>query len=265
MANYASKVIEVALAEVGYLEKKTNSQLDDKTANAGKNNYTKYGRDMHKLFPSVMDFPAAWCDAFVDWCFYKAYGKANAQKLVGGSFDDYTPASAKLYKDKGAYYKSGPKAGDQIFFQNGTRICHTGIVYKVTATRVYTIEGNTSGASGVISNGGGVCKKNYALSYWKIDGYGRPKYDAEPQPAEQKNTGGGYMFTVKDIVKGDKGEEVKFLQRLLIGHGYSIGSVDGSFGSKTEAAVEKFQKAKGISVKYPGTVGTKTWAALIGF
>lgn len=29
MANYASKVIEIAAAEVGYLEKKSNSQLDD--------------------------------------------------------------------------------------------------------------------------------------------------------------------------------------------------------------------------------------------
>ena len=50
MANYASKVIEVALAEVGYLEKKSNKNLDSKTANAGSANYTKYGRDMHKLY-----------------------------------------------------------------------------------------------------------------------------------------------------------------------------------------------------------------------
>ena len=35
MANYASKVIEVALNQVGYLEKKSNSNLDSKTANAG--------------------------------------------------------------------------------------------------------------------------------------------------------------------------------------------------------------------------------------
>ena len=46
MANLASKVINIALAEVGYLEKKSNASLDNKTANAGSNNYTKYGRDM---------------------------------------------------------------------------------------------------------------------------------------------------------------------------------------------------------------------------
>ena len=179
MANYASKVVEIALAEVGYLEKKSNKNLDSKTANAGSNNYTKYGRDMHELYPSVMDFPAYWCDAFVDWCFQKAYGVSNAKGLLGGKFDDYTPASAQLYKNKKAYHKSNPKVGDQIFFHNGTRICHTGIVYKVDSNYVYTVEGNTSGASGVVSNGGGVAKKKYALSYSKIDGYGRPKYDTK--------------------------------------------------------------------------------------
>lgn len=41
----AARVVEIALGEVGYLEKATNSQLDSKTANAGYNNYTKYNRD----------------------------------------------------------------------------------------------------------------------------------------------------------------------------------------------------------------------------
>ena len=36
------KLIQTADNEVGYLEKSSNSQLDDKTANAGMNNYTKY-------------------------------------------------------------------------------------------------------------------------------------------------------------------------------------------------------------------------------
>ena len=56
---------------------------------------------------------------------------------------------------------------------------NTGLVYKVDDTYVYTIEGNTSGASGVIANGGGVCQKKYKLNYSSIAGYGRPKYDVE--------------------------------------------------------------------------------------
>ena len=195
--NYASKVIEIAEAEVGYLEKKSNSQLDDKTANAGYNNYTKYGRDMHSIYPQVMDFPAAWCDAFVDWCFYKAYGVANAKALLGGNFNDYTVASAQLYKNKNAYHKSNPKVGDQIFFKNASGgICHTGLVYRVSSTTVYTIEGNTSSSGGVVANGGGVFKKQYSLTYSRIDGYGRPKYDEEPIIGWQKdNVGWWYQYS----------------------------------------------------------------------
>ena len=183
MSNYASTVINIALAEVGYLEKKSNKNLDSKTANAGSANYTKYGRDMHKLYPAVMDFPAAWCDAFVDWCFQKAYGVSNAKGILCGDFNDYTPSSAQLYKNKGAWGKT-PKIGAQIFFTNGTRICHTGLVYDFDNRYVYTVEGNTSGASGVIANGGGVCKKKYLLTNSKIAGYGYPKYDAEPTKTE---------------------------------------------------------------------------------
>ena len=39
-----SKVISTAEGEVGYLEKKSNKNLDSKTGNAGSNNFTKYLR-----------------------------------------------------------------------------------------------------------------------------------------------------------------------------------------------------------------------------
>lgn len=175
---YIQKVIDIAKAEIGYLEKKSNKSLDNKTANAGSANYTKYGRDMHNLYPAIMDFPAAWCDAFVDWCFYKAYGVSNSKALLAGNYDDYTIASAQLYKNKGAWYKSNPKVGDQIFFTNASGgICHTGLVVKVTKTQVIAIEGNTSSASGVVANGGCVREKTYPLSYSRIAGYGRPAYE----------------------------------------------------------------------------------------
>lgn len=230
MGNYASKVIEIALGEVGYLEKKSNGQLDSKTANAGSNNYTKYGRDMHKLYPSVMDFPAAWCDAFVDWCFQKAYGVSNAKGLIGGNFDDYTPNSAQLYKNKGAWHKT-PKIGDQVFFTNGSRICHTGLVYKVDSSKVYTVEGNTSGASGVIANGGGVCKKSYALNYAKIAGYGRPKYDAEDNAETKTET----VESNENVKKGQKWLNGNYAHTLKEYCG-NILEVDGDYGTKTRAA-----------------------------
>lgn len=47
----ASKVIAIAAAEIGYKEKKSYSQLDDKAANAGSGNYTKYARDFDQKYP----------------------------------------------------------------------------------------------------------------------------------------------------------------------------------------------------------------------
>lgn len=186
MANTVSKVIKIAKAEVGYLEKskaayqKNPAVLDKKTDGAGSDNYIKYGRDMHQIYPAVMDFPAYWCDAFVDWCFYKAYGVASAKSLLGGNFDDYTVASCQLYKNKGALYTE-PKKGDQVFFTRNGQVSgchHTGIVYKVDKSFFYTIEGNTSTTSGVIRNGGGVAKKKYSISAYKGQVlFGRPKYD----------------------------------------------------------------------------------------
>ena len=164
------KLITIARAEVGYLEKKSKEDLDSKTANAGSSNYTKYARD---LYPSLQGQP--WCDMFVDWCFVQAFGKVETRQLLCGGFSAYTPTSAQYYKDKGQWFLT-PQAGDQVFFKNSVRICHTGIVTKVTVERVYTIEGNTSGVSEVVANGGGVWEKSYPLNHGSIAGYGRPEW-----------------------------------------------------------------------------------------
>lgn len=188
MSILASKLLEVAEAEVGYLEKKSNANLDSATANPGTNNYTKYGRDLIKWVGSPYANGVAWCDMFVDWCFITAFGKDTAKSLLGG-WSAYTPTSAQYFKNINGWVKT-PKAGDVIFFKNSTRICHTGIVYKVDATTVYTIEGNTA------SNGKqGVFKKSYKLTNTTIAGYGRPKYDYE-QPVTVENKTKGYHYGI---------------------------------------------------------------------
>ena len=191
-----SKVLNVAEQEVGYLEKLDSKKLDSKTENAGSGNWTKYWRD---LAPSMQGQP--WCDGFVSWCFLKAYGQEVANKLLcGGLHSYYTPASAKKYEDK-KRFSSVPAIGDQIFFRNNTRICHTGIVVGVTATTVITIEGNTSGASGVIPNGGGVKKKSYSRNYSGIAGYGHPEYSTEASKFPKwVKSGGEWYYRIKDGV-----------------------------------------------------------------
>ncbi len=78
---------------------------------------------------------------------------------------------------------------------------------------------------------------------------------------------GTYTVTLKlpELKKGSEGEAVEALQRILSTYGYSLGSknpFDGSFGSKTDAAVREFQADHGLTVD--GIVGAKTWAKLLG-
>ncbi len=47
--------------------------------------------------------------------------------------------------------------------------------------------------------------------------------------------------------RGSTGNEVRLIQQRLIQWGYMTGSVDGIYGSKTEAAVKRFQQNNGLT------------------
>lgn len=184
------RLLAIARNEIGYLEKKTNSNLDDKYANAGHNNYNKYARDLDRtILYNGRKNGFAWCDVFVDWCFVMAFGFDMALKLTcqpTKSCGAGCTYSMNYFKNKGQFYKSNPKPGDQIFFSDdgGKTSYHTGIVEKVAGGRVYTIEGNTSSEPGVVDNGGAVRDKSYALSYSQIGGYGRPDFSLADNSAK---------------------------------------------------------------------------------
>lgn len=236
-----SRLLEVAGNEVGYLEKASNAMLESKTANAGKNNYTKYGAAQ-----GCNGQP--WCDAYVDWCFIAAFGKETAKVLLGG-FSNYTPTSAQYFKNMKAWHKY-PKVGDVIFFKNSQRICHTGIVYKIDNAKIYTIEGNTNGGSTLEANGGAVAKKSYTLTYNRIAGYGRPNYKDNSVPP---------VLPTGIIKRGKKGVQAAFLQQCLNYLGYML-EEDGDFGPKSEAALKDFQTRHKLVVD--GEYGPKTRAAM---
>ena len=159
-------LIATARAEVGYLEKKSNSQLDDKTANAGYNNYTKYWRD---IYPQYQAEP--WCAAFVSWCMMKTFGLDTAKKLLKHWPYVYCPTLGSLFTKY-----ANPQRGDiVIFYRNGT-FTHTGLVTKVEGDKFYTIEGNTSAGTSIIANGGGVCAKSYYNSNLPGTKFCRPNY-----------------------------------------------------------------------------------------
>lgn len=280
-ARTADKVIKVALSQVGYMEKRSNKDLKSKTKNKGYANYTIYNAVMKKVrhAGTLRDF---WCDNFVSWCFYTAYGKKDGKNLLYG-YSNYVPYTVAHFKAHKRYFKKGkraPKAGDLIIFQNQG---HIGLVVKVTKSYVYTVEGNTSG-SGYASNGGMVAHKRYSRKYYRIEGYCRPKYDKKvvkkvtTKAGTQKTTVKVEKAPVKKnlstkkkqvkeklkkfpVIKlNSKGAYVKKLQNRLNKQLKINLALDGIAGKKTIAYLKKFQKLKGLKVT--GTTNYATWKAL---
>ena len=97
-----------------------------------------------------------------------------------------------------------------------------------------------------------------------------PEQPEEPtveEPAIEEPTeapSGAYMVSMRVLKNGDTGTDVKQVQRLLIATGYKLPKwgADGEFGSETEKAVKKFQKAEKLEVN--GAVDKQTMAKLLG-
>ena len=172
-------LLQEACKWTGYLEKKdgTAKYLDDFTANAGTANYTRFNRDYMEYWGGSWQ-AQPWCAMFVSCVFRYAFGKELQEKLMTAF--TYCPTGVNSFKQKGQWVTVNPQPGDVIFFKSATSsdttAVHVGIVRAADSGRVYTVEGNTSGGSTVIANGGGVAQKSYALSYAGILGYGRPDY-----------------------------------------------------------------------------------------
>ncbi len=88
--------------------------------------------------------------------------------------------------------------------------------------------------------------------------------DEKPKKEEEQAKSGEFKITMRNLKQGCKGEDVKALQILLIGRGYTCGSygVDGSFGAATEAAVKNYQRDKKLGVD--GIAGPDTMGSLLG-
>lgn len=263
------KVILIAKNEEGYLEKKSNSQLDSKTANAGSANYTKYWRDIK---PDYQGQP--WCAAFVSWCFMKAFGLENAKKLLKHWPYVYCPTLGSLFTKN-----ANPKVGDiVIFYRNGT-FTHTGLVTAVIGDRFYTIEGNTSGASGIIANGGGVCAKSYLNSQMPGTKFCTPDYsivsnavnkpsDINKIPSNTIQTGEKYMFNPETVKAGDKNTSALLLQEILRARGFKGKNgkalkLTWTADANTIYALKAYQESRKEVLEVDGICGPATWKDLI--
>lgn len=213
-------IINWAENERNYTEKNSLTDLNDKTKNAGGDNYTKYSQEVDALgvfSAQVQGQP--WCATWVTDGFINTYGVNKGLDMLCQPNKNSNAAccgdAAEYYQKAGRWYTS-PQVGDQVFFKTTKyQYAHTGIVTEVTDTEVTTIEGNTSSEKGVISNGGAVTKKHYPVGYSGFKGFGRPKYEAKQEEPEFEpyvvrltaialnvRTGPGTQYPVAMVIRG---------------------------------------------------------------
>lgn len=178
----ASQIVNKAASQIGVTEYPPDS------------NKQKYG-----VWYGMNGQP--WCAIFVSWVF----AQCDALDVVGGKFS-YCPYWVEYAKEHGMWLgrKEKPQTGDLIFFSNGKRACHVGIVEKRNgSTSVTTIEGNTSAVSN--DNGGAVMRRTRSYgsvgSSWFILGFMRPIWSASGNN-ETSSGSSGSTSTVEDTGAG---------------------------------------------------------------
>lgn len=176
-----------------YLEKRTNAYLDDFQKNAGYNNYTKFARDVDSWGqPGCQAQP--WCAEYQFWKLVNVLGITRALQIMGGGF--YNCVSITNHAKANGTWHNSPKAGALVVFRNGS---HVGSVRSFNGSVVYTNEGNTSSAAGVVANGGAVRNKSYAINDSAIDGYVWIDWGEEKTTAEVWKATGTATSTVDDL------------------------------------------------------------------
>lgn len=281
-------VLDLARSEVGYHEKASNAQLDDPTANSGSSNYTKYAAyiDSSDDFYNGKKNGYAWCDVFVDYLFVKTFGFDRGREML------YQPKesagagclySAGYYKQHNKFHRTNPNVGDQIFFSySAGEYSHTGIVETVNGNTITTIEGNTSDSVG---------RRTYETSNYSIAGYGTPNWDLAVEDwekpwvvvengkivnssewAKDEDTATAILNPTPEnhdwtppLLRNDPDNyyaAVCVLQGLLNCRNWDSGRVDGYFGPKTEAAVNKARVFNGMEAT--GICDADLWEALMG-
>lgn len=118
--------VDAACTQVGYKEKETDSKLDDCTANAGTNNFQKYGNSGN-----------VWDASFVEWALKTAginigeFGLHEADEVI--NYVTWAKNQNRLYTNKSAL-----KTGDLVLTNDNN---HIGIAVKY-GNSWYMIDGN---------------------------------------------------------------------------------------------------------------------------
>ena len=227
--------MDIWTAQVGYMEKASNADLDDPTANAGRANYTKFARDLDAVgYYNGRKQGTSWCCVGPDWSRYIAYGMELAQKIMNQPAKGCGAGVKWVYRyfDQMRHFYRGiiPQRGDQAIMvtYNAQGYVsswqHTGVVDRVSGGRVYLIEGNTSPGTAVIPNGGMVCRKSYPLGDKRIYGYGRPRWDLIVAEMEKMEA-----TSMKKCVATIKLKDIEKMS-IVMGNGRTLAAVKRATG-----------------------------------
>lgn len=221
----------------------------------------------NKIVPLPVNYKVkytdAWCATFVSF----VAKECNLLSIVPAECS--CQRQIELWKKLGRWEENDayvPSVGDIIYYSwtdNGSGDCknasdHVGIVVLVSGSTIKVIEGNKNDS---------VSYRNITVNGRYIRGYGKPNFASKATDKEIVSSSSSKRSVCQVelgiLKKGSKGQSVKALQAMLVGFGYSVGSsgIDGHFGSNTESAVKKYQKAKSIEID--GIVGQNTWMKLL--
>lgn len=277
---FPSDAIRILREEVGYHEKKSNKDLDSKTANSGSLNWTKYARDLDAInyFNGKKNGPVGeWCAILQCWVQYKLYGDGlSARAALYQPDAKYNCGAgctwqAGYFRENNAFSKS-PQPGDWIFYGVPGDEYHTGGVVEVSGKTVYTIEGN-------VDNQVLLCAHD--INDPSIAGYGRPKYQKNDpcavyvvKPNDTLNKIAD-MFDVKaeDIAKENNIPDPNLInvgQVLIFKKGpkeWHTTDIFCQFGDRNKAVsmLQGLLLKRGLSLTYDGYFGAETRSAVMAW
>ena len=205
------ELIKEAERWIGYCGKTRNMDLDDPTALPG-GLFTCFARDLwmngspdHYYNGNKNGF--SYCCVFVDAMFYYAAGR-DKDAAVGVKPTGSLGAGVKWSK---GYMEDlivkDPQPGDIVFFKVNGELTHTGIIYNVSPSYIFTIEGNITGSQypHVID------KKSYPRNSSYIDSYARPRYHI---PSEDVTVPGWKWDRIHELVE-EASEKLQELSGLI--------------------------------------------------
>lgn len=222
----AEEVLNVARGQIGYTE--------------GANNYNKYGEWYGKDFKN-----SPWCDMFISWC----ANKANAADIIGSYA--YCPYHLNWFQQQKYGTGSVATVGALAFFRDGNKgvVSHVGIVESIDGKTLTTIEGNYDNK---------VARVKHNIN--DVYKFGYPKYTSSDSPeqattvslsalqlAAKMDPGRLQGETTPKAVKSVKIVEDALYQEGLLNKTYAY---DGSYGTLTIKAYQKWQRSIGSAERY---------------